>query len=364
MRLRQLILLLVAAGAAGQTPEAKPAASVPTWRIKFFHDRNDSAIDFNELVSPAAGTAYAFGAFAEDGKRPRGVLVASRDSGKSWETIKLPDLPVSADFTDASNGWLVVRDAVHRTTDGGVTWKRVAKLKGVLRVKFLNLNRGFAVGYPKAVWSTNDGGVSWAKVPEALDSVSRPENTTFSTISFATETRGLITGFSRPPRRGAAAPEWMDPEGQKPLVPNLMLVLETMDGGQTWKPQTVSVFGQVTKVVWGRGGFALMDFGAGFQYASEIVNLGDSSASFRSKDRAIKDIAYHDGRMWAAGTVVAGKLSQLPIPTRIEVVQSIDFKNWYSTPVDYRAVANRIKIAFGGKQGWLATDGGMILALE
>ena len=61
---------------------------------------------------------------------------------------------------------------------------------------------------------------------------------------------------------------------------------------------------------------------------------------------------------------MAGTLNQLPIPSKVEVLQSIDLQHWYSAPVDYRAVANRVKIAFSGETGWLVTDGGMILTLE
>jgi photosystem II stability/assembly factor-like uncharacterized protein len=368
MKLWSLIVFVLTAW--GQAPVPPVPVTSPTmqqWRMKFFHDEDKSVISFRELIVPNPQTVSAFGMFSEDGNRPRGVLVQSRDGGKSWQTTKLPDVPVSADFIDAANGWLVTGDAVHRTSDGGVTWKRAAKLKGVLRVKFLTADRGFAVGYPKAVWSTTDGGTTWAKVPEAAQPETRPENTTYNTVTFLDAQRGIITGYSRPPQRTEArVPAWMDPEVEKSLTPSLTLVLETRDGGATWKAQTASVFGQTTKVVLGRVGLGLMEFTNGkFNFASQVVNVATSGTAFVDKERAVTDIALDgEGRGWVAGTTVMGTLNRLPIPSKVIVLHSGDFQHWYSTPVHYRAVANRVKIAFSGKSGWLATDSGMILALE
>ena len=351
-------------------PTPVPASTIPQWRIKFFHDQNDSGIDFNELVLPAPRTICAFGAFGEVGKRPRGVMVRSIDGGQSWETIKLPELPLAADFADARNGWMVARDAVYRTLDGGATWKRSAKLKGVLRVKFLTEQRGFAVGFPKAVWSTGDGGVTWAPVAAAQLPAARPENSTYSTITFHDGRRGIITGSSRPPRRDASPlPAWMDPAAQQRQVPTSILVLETNDGGETWTHAATSAFGQLGRVAFfgaAGGGLGLMEFtGGSFVYASEVVNLSNSKTAFADKERAIQDIAIDGGgRAWIAGIAVAGSLNQLPIPSKVVVLQSIDSQHWYSAPVDYRAVANRVRIAFSGETGWLVTDGGMILTLE
>lgn len=350
-------------------PVPAPSSTIPQWRIRFFHDENTSALGFDSLVAPAPGVVCAFGGLAADGKRPQGIMVTSRDAGKSWQTVKLPDLPVSADFFDANTGWLVVRDAVYRTTDGGLTWPKSAKLKGVLRVKFVTAQRGFAIGFPKAVWSTVDGGATWAKVPEAQAPASKAENTTYTTITFTNDQRGLITGFSKPPRRDESrVPPWMDPETQKRLVPNLTVILQTQDGGKTWKSEEASAFGQVATVVVARGGqgLALMEYTAGsFSHASEIVNLTNGKTAFLDKEKAVRDLALDsDGRVWLAGVEVLGKLNQLPIPSKVIVQQSIDYEHWYPVPVDYKAVANRVKIAFSGKTGWMATDTGMILLLQ
>ena len=109
-----------------------------------------------------------------------------------------------------------------------------------------------------------------------------------------------------------------------------------------------------------------MDYSEGsFAYGSEVINLSNSKTAFADKEKAVKDVGFDgDGRAWMAGIEVPGKLNQLPIPSKVVVMQSIDYQHWYGTPVDYRAVALRPKISFAGAEGWLATDAGMILRLE
>ena len=60
-----------------------------------------------------------------------GVLLYTQDDGKNWTPVQFgPDEPFFTDvrFTDSKNGWLVGRDSLYTTADGGKTWKRVLNL--------------------------------------------------------------------------------------------------------------------------------------------------------------------------------------------------------------------------------------------
>ena len=70
-------------------------------------------------------------------------------------------------FVDGLNGWIIGREGVRRTEDGGLTWVRVdeeGKLEGKT-IQLLDLQRGWVAGKFGAVYHTEDGGITWKNVP-------------------------------------------------------------------------------------------------------------------------------------------------------------------------------------------------------
>ena len=60
-----------------------------------------------------------------------GVLLHTSDGGQHWAPAQFgPDEPffTTIRFSDKDHGWLVGRDSLYRTEDGGMTWKRVLSL--------------------------------------------------------------------------------------------------------------------------------------------------------------------------------------------------------------------------------------------
>ncbi|MFZ0060740.1 MAG: YCF48-related protein, partial [Pyrinomonadaceae bacterium] len=60
-----------------------------------------------------------------------GVLLLTEDAGKSWSPVQFgPEEPFFTDvrFTDPTHGWLVGRDSLYTTADGGKTWRQVLNL--------------------------------------------------------------------------------------------------------------------------------------------------------------------------------------------------------------------------------------------
>jgi hypothetical protein len=220
-----------------------------------------------------------------------------------------------------------------------------------------------------------DGGASWTKLPIANEPKSNAKFTSYTWIDFAPGNRsGIIVGASRPPRRDAQRlPEWLDPEtaASRREWPALSILLETQDGGKNWKPSTVSIFGHITRVRLGPryNGLALMEYTESFPWASEVYLLnwanGKSSSLFRDKRRAITDVATPaSGLAYLAGYEITGALRHGPIPGKLKVLESTDWKNFQEMEVDYRAVANRAILATAGEKDlWIATDTGMILKL-
>ncbi|MBI4875593.1 MAG: hypothetical protein HY822_13240 [Acidobacteria bacterium] len=361
----KLFTLLLAACAA--------LAGEGRWKLQFFHDQDDSAFTLNDLkfASPKRGVACGF--LTEKG-RPRPTVLVTADGGETWSFVPTREVGLSLFFLNESAGWMVTPGGVWRTEEAGRGWRKLASLKGALRVYFLDERRGFAVGTSKSVWSTTDGGARWSRVEIPGEPKSDPAHTAYTWISFASPRDGIIVGASSPPRSGASRfPDWMDPQSaqRRRQWPSLNLVLETRDGGATWKASASSTFGQVSRMRFaaGRRGLALVEFHDAFEWPSEVFRIdtrtGKSDRVFRRKDRAVTDVLPLDeGPGFLASIEPAAVLRNVPIPGRLKMFESADLAAWNEMPADYRAAGRRAILASAGAgEIWVATDLGMILKL-
>jgi photosystem II stability/assembly factor-like uncharacterized protein len=245
----------------------------------------------------------------------------------------------------------------------------------MLRVYFVDPNRGWAVGLRKSVYATEDGGRKWMKVPAASEPKTKPEHTTYGWIAFATPEVGMITGWHRPPRRSdAGLPDWIDPEQAqfRREWPGTTIFLDTRDGGKTWKTSTTSMFGHVTRMLLSANGsgLGLVELtGAMEEWPSEVYQVdwhtGKSQRVFRDKAVVLTDlVVFPSGTAYIAGIEPAGRLRRSPIPGKLRILKSVDLKNWTRMEVDYRATGSRVTLAPSDENHiWAATDTGMFLAL-
>jgi photosystem II stability/assembly factor-like uncharacterized protein len=146
-------------------------------------------------------------------------------------------------------------------------------------------------------------------------------------------------------------------------------MLETRDGGKTWKSSSASTFGEITRVRFGAPGkgLGILSHSASFQYPGEAYRIpwptGNSDLAYRDKDFCPTDAwVTPDGTAYIAGIMAFSKLREY-VPQKVKVLKSRDFKEWTPIPVDYRAVAKQVTLAGAGGDLWLATDNGMILKL-
>jgi len=242
----------------------------------------------------------------------------------------------------------------------------------MLRVWFTDKKHGFAAGLEKRVFETTNGGETWTLIPASQEGEGDSTYTTYGEIAFTGE-NGIISGWNIPPRRGG--PDWMEPDKAKrrPQIPNLTILMQTMDGGKTWKKSEASIFGQVTRISMAPQGVALglIEYKDEFEVPSEVYRIntilnGSSDSVFKEKDRAITDVRTFAG--WDGGVIAGyeteGTIYHSPIPGKLKILISDDLNVWKEMTVDYRAVAHRAMIAGPDeKHLWVATDTGMILRL-
>lgn len=76
-----------------------------------------------------AANGWLAGYFETKPRQPqtgKGAILRTADGGKTWtETTLGEDVPFFTEilFTDSQNGWLVSRDSIYKTSDGGGKWK-------------------------------------------------------------------------------------------------------------------------------------------------------------------------------------------------------------------------------------------------
>ncbi|MBC7924322.1 MAG: hypothetical protein H7039_01565 [Bryobacteraceae bacterium] len=341
--------------------------------MQFFHDADRSAMAFSDIAFASASRGVAVGLLGEK-NRTKPIAMVTSNGGKVWTQVPLRETPVALFFFDESAGWMVTDRGIWFTDEAGRSWRKQFKQRGLLAIRFVSQKRGWAVGAGKLVVGTDDGGVTWKRVPAALEAKGNRDYTAFTGIDFATPRVGMVVGQSRPPRRNEPMfPLWMDPEAESRREwPSLMILLETRDGGTTWRESVSSVFGRISRLVMkeDRRGLALIEFDRFFDRSSDVVSIdlrtGNSASVFRRKERAITDIALvADGPAFAAGFEVPGILPRTPVPGKLKIVRSDDLKTWVEGAVDYRAVATRVRLAVvDGANAWAATDTGMILHLR
>jgi hypothetical protein len=364
------------------------AAAEGRWEMVFFHDVDDGSFSIHELGFSTPEKGVALGTLREKNK-VKPVALITQDGGLNWKFVPLKEDGLSLFFLDASLGWMATSEGIWKTNDGGLTFQKLAKRKGVARIHFLDPRHGFAVGVPKKVWETVDGGENWQEVPAARQPKSDPDRSIYTWIDFVSPTSGSITGWHEPYRpRMSVLPPWIDPESaaRRRQYPSLSLALFTEDGGKSWTASTTSMFGRITRVrmLPGGMGYALVEYHDQFDYPSEVYEIHPPDISrsvYRAKDRAVTDLlVLRSGGAVLAAVEPVSAIRNLPVPGKLHILMQDraaapgtrnpvvpDAKTpavgslWKELPVDYRAVANRAVLATAGKAMFVATDTGMIL---
>ncbi len=343
------------------------------WRVQYFYDKNHSSLTINDLAFPSPGHGIAVGHLDDNGNS-RAISVLTDDGGANWTLKPLKEVPISLFFLNDSLGWMVTPKGIWRTEEGGRGWRELPKSpKLLISVRFLDEMRGFAVGTNKSAYQTADGGKTWQPIAAAEEPHTNPEYTTYNNITFADATTGFINGYSVPPRRDDQRPEWLEPDEAttRREWPHVSVMLNTNDGGKTWKPSTVSMFGHITRAVFsadGRG-LGLINFTDTFKWPSEVHRLngasGKSEVVYNAKDRDITDVLLQPGAAYLAGLEVMGRMQHSPIPRKLKILKSSDLATWEEMDVDYHAdgVRAMLRAASDGTL-WAATDTGMILKLS
>jgi photosystem II stability/assembly factor-like uncharacterized protein len=158
-----------------------------------------------------------------------GLILATRDSGRTWHRqdagVRIPLKGVQ--FISPHEGWIVGAGClIASTSDGGQNWrKQYERSAGVLKsVHFLDRDQGWAVGEPEMVLATTDGGRYWRQKYILPTSQARSKTAFFRSVFFADAHTGWIAGHK----------QWWGANLELDELDERVLLLGTVDGGQTW----------------------------------------------------------------------------------------------------------------------------------
>lgn len=337
------------------------------WQLQYFHDKDREELRLTSIAFCSAMRGVATGVLVSGNDETPSAVVTS-NAGATWTVMRTQEAGYALHFVDETSGWMLSESGIWFTDECGRSWRRVKKQRGLNSIYFVSPDRGWAVGANKTVIQTSDAGKTWVSVKEVDQLKLTSERTTFHAIAFSDGKAGILAGRSYRPQN-PRLPLWLDshPELRRER-PSLSVTLETRDGGETWKAQTMSLFGRISRLQLGKNGkgLALVEFDDYFDFQSEVFLLdtasGATASTLRRKDLAITDI-YAGDTAFVAGFRPSGVL-RLPIPGPVRIARSSDRKTWKEDTVDYRAVASRVFLAESAGQMWAATDTGMILKLS
>jgi hypothetical protein len=336
--------------------------AAPRWNIQYFYDRADSNFAIEDLECPTTRHCVAAGLIDDKRGHEQGTVVVSSDGGLHWSQYQVKERPLSLFFLNDGLGWMVTDRGLWSTAEGGRSWIKLESRKGILQSWFLDANHGYIAGLKGLVQETTDGGKTWTQLQAAGQAPDATLN--YDIISFH-GTHGVILGVA-----DNSSPVLFDPNPEL-ATEGKITVLETLDGGKTWKSGTFPINGELAQLRMSENLLVTLMLYSDPKYpvASAVYEtpLGrkEGRMIFAERDRAATDIALlSDGGAVLVTVQPPGNSTQVPIPGKVKIFKSANRKVWQEMDVDYRAVAQRAIIAAPDAQHmWVATDTGAILGL-
>lgn len=102
-----------------------PSLYAQRWTIQYFYDEPRDELTVADLAFPTAERGVAVGWTQERGHKPKPVSLTTTDAGEHWTLASLPDLPRSLFFLNQSTGWMVSEDAIWFSDDGR-SWRKIS----------------------------------------------------------------------------------------------------------------------------------------------------------------------------------------------------------------------------------------------
>jgi photosystem II stability/assembly factor-like uncharacterized protein len=249
---------LVAVFVSDALAQSRPSTAVAEWRSPIPKSEVSGELYGVEFLNHNIGWAVG----GQSGTKST-MLYGTKDGGKTWERLTLFDGELShltdIGFADANNGWIVGRDQVLRTTDGGESWGPVNQPErgsyGAHKLLVLGPD-AIIVGSDvenAQILRTVDGGGTWEVIALVKDggggagsnntvsglALAEP-STVFATTGTRHGSRGVIYRSNDGGRTWEVVEEADRPllgiafHGKRGVAVGVNIAFWTADGGNTW----------------------------------------------------------------------------------------------------------------------------------
>jgi len=125
--MRYFAFILAACGLAAISAALVPAKTGERWTLQYFYDEERSKLELVDLAFPTAqhGIAVGWTGDPTNDKKVKPTEVLTNDGGAHWMLEPLKDEPRSIFFLNDSLGWMVTEDGIWGTTEGGLNWRKL-----------------------------------------------------------------------------------------------------------------------------------------------------------------------------------------------------------------------------------------------
>ncbi len=97
------------------------------WTLQYFYDQDGKDLHITDLAFPSAKRGIAVGTIVDrEGRKPQFTSLVTSDGGEHWALTPLKEFPRSIFFLDESNGWMVTGESLWFTQEAGRSWTRIS----------------------------------------------------------------------------------------------------------------------------------------------------------------------------------------------------------------------------------------------
>ncbi|MCQ2604998.1 MAG: YCF48-related protein [Bacteroidales bacterium] len=170
-----------------------------TW-TKYVHGGGEG---FNDIYAKNAKECFIAG--------KTGRMFHTKDGGETWEWRDLYTMGLkSITFPTQDTGYVISKNVLLMTTDGGKTWQQKTNKYNCGKIDFATAKVGFMGFVDEVLTKSTDYGNTWKYIGLGTNNKIYTENAKPYNFDFRNENEGLVTGKGN-------------------------LLLHTTDGGQTWE---------------------------------------------------------------------------------------------------------------------------------